>query len=151
MDTTSTNTYNLKGLPKEDFMSLFVKLKFKVRQENQYPNLLKIGREFVEKCKRVPLAVSTLADLFYSKVDEHDWISIRGNKIWHLKQKEGDILPALKLNYNQFPFHLKQCFAYCSVFPKDFQFDNDLLIRFWLGTWNSSIPYQQKSRVGRCW
>ncbi|KAL0006187.1 hypothetical protein SO802_013748 [Lithocarpus litseifolius] len=151
MDTTSTNTYNLKGLPKEDCMSLFVKLEFKVRQENQYPNLLKIGREFVEKCKGVPLALSTLADLLYSKVDEHDWISIRDNKMWHLKQKEGDILPALMLSYNQFPLHLKQCFAYCSVFPKDFQFDNDLLIRFWFGTWNSSIPCQRKSRVGRCW
>ena len=37
MDTTST--YNLKGLPVEDCMSLFVKLAFKVGQENQYANL----------------------------------------------------------------------------------------------------------------
>ena len=100
MDTTST--YNLKGLPEEDCMSLLVKLAFKVGQENQYPNLLNIGREIVKKCKGVPLAVSTLAGLLYSKVDEHEWKSIRDNEIWNLEQNEGDILPVLKLNYNQF-------------------------------------------------
>ncbi|XP_030925539.1 putative disease resistance protein RGA3 [Quercus lobata] len=130
MDTTTT--YNLKGLPEEDCMSLLVKLAFKVGQENQYPNLLNIGREIVKKCKGVPLAVSTLAGLLYSKVDEHEWKSIRDNEIWNLEQKEGDILPALKLSYNQLPFHLKQCFAYCSVFPKDYNFNNLLLIQFWM-------------------
>ncbi|XP_050258422.1 disease resistance protein RGA2-like [Quercus robur] len=128
----TATTYNLKGLPKEDCMSLFVKLAFKVGQENKYPNLLNIGREIVKKCKGVPLAVSTLAGLLYSKVDEHEWKSIRDNEIWNLEQKEGDILPTLKLSYNQLPFHLKQCFAYCSVFPKDFEFKSLCLIQFWM-------------------
>ena len=57
-------------------MSFFVKLAFKVGQENQYPNLLNIGREIVKKFKGVPLAVSTLAGLLFSKVDEHQWKSI---------------------------------------------------------------------------
>ncbi|KAM3691142.1 hypothetical protein ACJW31_09G173100 [Castanea mollissima] len=128
----TTTIYNLKGLPEEDCMSLFVKLAFKVGQENQYPNLLNIGREIVKKCKGVPLAVSTLAGLLYSKVDEHEWKSIRDNEIWNLEQKEGDILPVLKLSYNQLPFHLKQCFAHCSIFPKDYDFNNVQLIQFWL-------------------
>ena len=83
-------------------MSFFVKLAFKVGQENQYPNLLNNGREIVKKCKGVLLAGSTLASLHYSKVDEYRWKSILDNEIWNLEQKEGDILPALKLNYNQF-------------------------------------------------
>ena len=83
-------------------MSLFVKLAFKVGQENQYPNLLNIGREIVKKCKGVPLAVNTLVGLLYSKIDEHQWKSILDNEIWNLEQKEGDILPVLKLSYNQF-------------------------------------------------
>ncbi|XP_075636978.1 putative disease resistance protein RGA1 [Castanea sativa] len=128
----TTTTYNLKGLPEEDCMYLFVKLAFKVGHENQYPNLLYIGREIVKKCKGVPLAVSTLAGLLYSKVDEHEWISVRDNEIWLLEQKEGDILPALKISYNQLPFHLKQCFAYCSLFPKDYGFTNIDLIQFWM-------------------
>uniref|UniRef100_A0A7N2M2K2 Uncharacterized protein n=1 Tax=Quercus lobata TaxID=97700 RepID=A0A7N2M2K2_QUELO len=124
--------YNLEGLPEENCMSLFVKLAFKEREEEQYPNLLNIGREIVKKCKGVPLAVRTLAGPLYSKIDENEWISIRDNEIWNLEQKEGGILPALKLSYNQLPFHLKQCFAYCSVFPKDYDFNNVRLIQFWL-------------------
>ncbi|KAM3739060.1 hypothetical protein ACB098_09G177400 [Castanea mollissima] len=80
----------------------------------------------------VPLAVKTLAGLLYSKLDEHEWKFIRDNEIWHLEQNEGDILPALRLSYNQLPLHLKQCFAYCSLFPKDYEFFSIELIQFWM-------------------
>ena len=76
--------------------------------------------------------VKTLAGLLYSKVDECEWKFVRDNEIWNLEQKEGDILLALRLNYNQLPFHLKQCFAYCSLFPKDYVFTNLQLIQFWM-------------------
>ena len=128
----TATTYNLKGLPEEDCMSLFVKMAFREGQENQYPNLLNIGREIVKKCKGVPLAVSTLAGQLYSKVYEHEWKFIRDNEIWQIEQEAGDILPSLKLSYNQLPFHLKQCFVYCSVFPKGFEFNSVQLIQFWL-------------------
>ena len=125
-------TYNLDGLIQENCFSLFVKLAFKEGDEKQYPNLLQIGREIVRKCKGVPLAVKTLAGLLYSKIDEGEWKYVRDNEIWNLEQKEGDILPALRLSYNQLPFHLKQCFAYCSLFPKDYLFTNLQLIQFWM-------------------
>nr|XP_023888376.1 putative disease resistance protein RGA1 [Quercus suber] len=125
-------TYHLHGLSNEDCMSLFVKLAFKEREEKQYPNLLEIGNDIVKKCTGVPLAVRTLASLLYSKVDEREWKSVRDNEIWHLKQNEGDILLALRLSYNQLPFHLKQCFAYCSLFPKDYEFNSSLLVQFWM-------------------
>ena len=125
-------SYNLDGLSQKDCLSLFVKLAFKEGEEEQHPNLLEIGKEIVKKCRGVPLAVNTLACLLYSKVDEHGWISIGDNEIWNLNQKESGILPALMLSYNQLPFHLKPCFAYCSIFPKDFVFNNLLLIHFWM-------------------
>uniref|UniRef100_A0A7N2M1P1 Uncharacterized protein n=1 Tax=Quercus lobata TaxID=97700 RepID=A0A7N2M1P1_QUELO len=129
---STVESYNLDGLSQKDCLSLFVKLAFKEGEEEQYPNLLEIGKEIVKKCRGVPLAVNTIACLLYSKVDEHEWISIRDNEIWHLNQKESGILPALQLSYNQLPFHLKPCFAYCSIFPKDFVFNNLLLIQFWM-------------------
>jgi hypothetical protein len=138
----TTPTYKLDGLSQEECLSLFVKLAFKEGEEKQHPNLLEIGKEIVRKCKGVPLAVRTLAGLLYSKVDEKEWKHVRDNEIWNLEQKEGGILPALQLSYNQLPFHLKQCFAYCSVFPKDYQFSNFELIQSLDGTWNSSIPCQ---------
>ena len=128
----TTPTYNLDGLSQEDCLSLFVTLAFQEGEEKQYPNLLEIGKEIVEKCKGVPLAVKTLAGLLYSKLDECEWKFIRDNEIWHLEQNEGDILPALRLSYNQLPLHLKQCFAYCSLFPKDYEFSSIELIQFWM-------------------
>uniref|UniRef100_A0A7N2M0G3 Uncharacterized protein n=1 Tax=Quercus lobata TaxID=97700 RepID=A0A7N2M0G3_QUELO len=125
-------TYHLEGLSHKDCVSLFVKLAFKEGVEKQYPNLLDIGNDIVKKCKGNPLAVRTLASLLYSKVDEREWRSMRDNEIWHLKQNEGDILPALRLSYNQLPFHLNQCFAYCSLFPKDYEFSSCLLVQFWM-------------------
>ncbi|XP_059456678.1 putative disease resistance protein RGA4 [Corylus avellana] len=125
-------TYTLERLSHKDCLSLFVEWAFKEGEDKQYPNLLEIGKEIAKKCQGVPLAIRTLGSLLFSKVDEHEWESVRDSEIWRLEQKEGDILPALKLSYDQMPSHLKQCFAFCSLFPKDFLFNSDLLIQFWM-------------------
>ncbi|XP_050242527.1 putative disease resistance protein RGA3 [Quercus robur] len=132
-------TYHLDGLSHEDCMSLFKKLAFK--------ELLEIGNDIVKKCKGVPLAVRTLASLLYLKVDEREWKSVRDNEIWHLKQNEGDILPVLRLSYNQLPFHLKQCFAYCSLFPKDYEFKTSLLVQFWMAHGLLQSPDNEKQQL----
>jgi Leucine-rich repeat (LRR) protein len=124
--------YTLKGLSHDDCLSLFVKWAFKEGEDKQYPNLLEIGKEIVKKCIGVPLAIRTLGNLLFSKVDEWEWKFVRDNGIWKLEQNESDILPALKLSYDQMSSHLKQCFAFCSLFPKDHLFDSGELIAFWM-------------------
>ncbi|KAK4580612.1 hypothetical protein RGQ29_024308 [Quercus rubra] len=124
--------HNLNGLSPEDCLSLFKKLAFKDGEEKIHPNLLEIGNDIVKKCKGVPLAVMTLASLLYLKVDEGEWKRVRDNEIWRLKQNDDDVLPILQLSYNHLPLHLKKCFVYCSLFPKDFEFDNLHLIQFWM-------------------
>jgi hypothetical protein len=125
-------TYTLNCLPEADCLSLFVKWAFKEGEDKQYPNLLEIGKEIVKKCKGVPLAIRTLGSLLFSKVDEREWNFVKDNEIWKLDQNDDDILPALKLSYDQMPSHLKQCFAFCSLFPKDHWFESDVLIQFWM-------------------
>ena len=107
--------HNLNVLSTEDCLSLFVELAFKEKEEKNNPNLLKIGEVIVRKCKGVPLAVSTLANMLYSEVDEGEWNRVKNNDMWSLKQGVDDILPILQLSYNQLPFHLKRCFVYCSL------------------------------------
>ncbi|XP_059428109.1 disease resistance protein RGA2-like [Corylus avellana] len=125
-------TYNLKGLSEHDCLSLFVKCAFKEGEDLQHPNLLKIAKQIVGKCKGVPLAVRTLGSLLFSKVDEREWKFVRDNEIWKLNQNESDILPALRLSYDQMPIHLKRCFAFCSLFPKDHVFYSDELVQMWM-------------------
>ncbi|ESR34621.1 hypothetical protein CICLE_v10006818mg, partial [Citrus x clementina] len=116
--TRGITDYNLQELPYKDCLSLFMKYAFGERQK-KHPNLIKIGEKIVEKCRGNPLAVRTLGSLLYGTTDEHYWEYVRDNDIWKLKQTANDILPALRLSYDQLSPHLRQCFAYCSIFPKD--------------------------------
>lgn len=136
--------YELGGLSHEECLSLLVKCAFRDGQGKQYPNLVEIGKDIIKKCGGVPLAVRTLGGLLYLKTDEHDWVSVRDNEIWKLEQKEDDILPALKLSYDELPFDLKQCFAFCSLFPKDYKFSNLELIQMWMA--QGLIPSSQQNQ-----
>ncbi|XWS56194.1 hypothetical protein CRYUN_Cryun09bG0065400 [Craigia yunnanensis] len=142
--------YDLENLSYENSLSLFLKLAFKEGEEKQYPNLVKIGEKIVEKCKGVALAVKTLGSLLCSTIEEHDWKLVRDSEIWRLEQKENDILPALKLSYDHLPWYLKQCFAYCSVFPKDYEFTNLKLVSFWMahGFLQSSNKNEKPEDIG---
>ncbi|XP_031249203.1 putative disease resistance protein RGA4 [Pistacia vera] len=125
-------TYKLEGLSLDDCLLVFVKYAFKEGQEKQHPNLMEIGIEIVKKCGGVPLAVRALGSLLYSSTSERDWKNLRDSEIWKLDQNENNILNALRISYNHLPPHLKQCFAYSSIFPKDHSFYSVDLVQFWL-------------------
>ncbi|MED6219481.1 hypothetical protein PIB30_036169 [Stylosanthes scabra] len=116
--------HDLEALSFEDSLSLFVKWAFKEGEEKKYPDLVTIGKEIVRKCRGVPLGVRTLASLLFSKYEINVWESLRDDEIWNLPQKKDDILPALKLSYDQMPSYLRKCFAMFSLFPKDFEFQS---------------------------
>ncbi|KAI5559616.1 hypothetical protein BDE02_17G123900 [Populus trichocarpa] len=140
---------NLSLLGQEDCLSLFYKCAFKEGEKELYPNLVGIGKEIVEKCKQVPLAVINLGTQLYGKTDEKEWESVRDSEKW---EEEGDgILPALKISYQRLPTHLKRCFLYCSVFPKDYLFVDLYLVQFWMAhglIHQSSNPNEKLEDVG---
>ncbi|EOY10166.1 LRR and NB-ARC domains-containing disease resistance protein, putative [Theobroma cacao] len=126
------STHNLRGLPEKESLCLFLQFASKKGEINQYRNLVKIAKEIVRKCNGVPLVLKTLGSLLLSKTSEDDWEFVRDSEMWKLVQEEKSIFPILKLSYDQLPPYLKPCFAYLSVFPKDYEFDCMELTHFWM-------------------
>ncbi|KAI8013737.1 putative disease resistance RPP13-like protein 1 [Camellia lanceoleosa] len=126
----TVHIHRLQILPFEDCWKLFAKYAFEKGDSNSHPNLENIGKEIVKKCKALPLAAKTLAGLLRSKRDAEDWNNVLKSAIWDLP--EDNILPALRLSYHYLPAHLKRCFAYCSVFPKDYEFEMRELVLLWI-------------------
>ncbi|XP_044500139.1 disease resistance protein RGA2-like [Mangifera indica] len=122
----------IQGLSLEDSLSLFKKCAFEDGEGKDFPNLIKITENIVRKCKGVPLAVRSLGSLLFANTDEEEWLRIKGSDIWQLKQEKEDILPVLKLSYDYLPSHLKRCFAYLSLFPKNFLYDSDDVTTYWI-------------------
>ncbi|KAM1155590.1 hypothetical protein ACFX13_027056 [Malus domestica] len=68
-----------------------------------------------------------------SKNSRREWSSILESKIWELPNEEEKIMSVLKLSFdNLTPSSLKQCFAYCSMFVKDFEIEKDDLVQLWM-------------------
>ncbi|ESW22939.2 hypothetical protein PHAVU_004G008200 [Phaseolus vulgaris] len=88
---------------------------------------MKVGRRIVEKCKGLPLVLKTIGCLLRTKSSISDWKSIFESDIWELPE-HNEIIPALFLSYRCLPSHLKRCFAYCALFPKDYEFVKELIL-----------------------
>ncbi|XP_058225855.1 putative disease resistance RPP13-like protein 1 [Rhododendron vialii] len=124
--------HGLKKLPEEDCWKLFSKHAFEKGDCNEHPNLERIGRKIVGKCKGLPLAAKTLGGLLRSQRDVKDWNNILDSAIWELSEEKSNILPALRLSYHYLPSHLKRCFAFCSAFIKDYEFNMQELVSIWM-------------------
>lgn len=90
-----------------------------------------IRKKVVQKCRGLPLAAETLGGLLRWKQRDNEWDEILNSKIWYLSE-ESNILPVLKLSYHHLPSHLKRCFAYCAIFPKDYEFKEMELVYLWI-------------------
>eukprot|EP00261_Vitis_vinifera_P026053 XP_010659172.2 PREDICTED: putative disease resistance RPP13-like protein 1 [Vitis vinifera] len=125
-------SYQLGHLTDEECWLLFSQQAFKNLNSDACQNLESIGRKIAKKCKGLPLAVKTLAGLLRSKQDSTAWNEVLNNDVWDLPNEQNSILPALNLSYYYLPTTLKRCFAYCSIFPKDYVFEKEKLVLLWM-------------------
>ncbi|KAJ1382314.1 Virus X resistance protein-like, coiled-coil domain [Sesbania bispinosa] len=145
------NPYVLKGLNKEQSWTLLKKLTFGEDASKISPNLKSIGEKIAKKCGGVPLAIRTMGGFLQTINKEEDqWLSILNGDVWRLCEERQSIMPVLRLSYQNLPLGLRQCFAYCCLYPKDWKIEKDELIRLWMaqGYLESSIESQSMEDVG---
>ncbi|XP_078179391.1 putative disease resistance protein RGA4 isoform X2 [Carex rostrata] len=114
-----------------DSNSLWLILKDQAQISTLPENLEIIGREIATKCYGSPLAAKLLGRTLFGINDEEEWNRL----LQDMPDPDAvvdSILPTLKPSYELLPLHLKRCFTYCSIFPKDYEFDKDNLVKLWV-------------------
>ncbi|XP_042441192.1 putative disease resistance RPP13-like protein 1 [Zingiber officinale] len=130
----ATMPLHLEGLEMNDCLKLFTALAFPQAEED-VDQLKDIGERIVERCQGSPLATISLGKLLRSESNVDNW-EIVLNEMLALEGSANSstrpILPSLMISYHHLNYQLKQCFTYCSIFPDNFEFDKDQLVRMWI-------------------
>ncbi|XP_074287697.1 putative disease resistance protein RGA1 [Silene latifolia] len=121
--------HELQGLSKIESWHLFERMAFQAQVSDD--ELVKLGKKIVKKCTNVPLAIRVVGSLLRGQ-SISKWLSFHDKGLDYLSENNDTMTPILKLSYNQLNPSLKACFAYCAIFPKDWQINKQMLIRLWM-------------------
>ncbi|XBI78255.1 hypothetical protein VPH35_087979 [Triticum aestivum] len=94
--------------------------------------LVTIGRCIVNKCGGLPIALKTMGGLLSSKQKVQEWKVIEQSNTGDNVGGKYEVMPILKLIYKYLSSEMKQCFAFCAVFPKDYEIEKNRLIKLWM-------------------
>ncbi|XP_030455433.1 putative disease resistance RPP13-like protein 1 [Syzygium oleosum] len=130
---TGASPYPLKELSINSCTSLLAYHALGARNFERHPEFETIGKKIAERCRGLPLAAKMLGGALRNKRNPYEWEDTLNNRIWDLPTAQKDeVLPVLKLSYVHLPSYLKRCFAYCAVFPKDYEIERDELVLIWI-------------------
>ncbi|XP_022748119.1 putative disease resistance RPP13-like protein 1 [Durio zibethinus] len=137
---TNAADYSLQCLSEEDSLRMLAHNALEREDFTGHPDLKEISLEILKKCGGLPLATKTIGGLLRTNVNYDAWKVILESDIWNLPQHGSDIIPALWLSYYYLPSQLKQCFAYCSLVPKDYEFGEEEIVQLWMA---EGFPMEQ--------
>ncbi|XP_074337863.1 putative disease resistance RPP13-like protein 3 [Apium graveolens] len=120
--------YQLRFLMEDESWQLFCK-----RAEPTTPNLKKLGREMVGKCRGLPLAIVILSGLllhnksygYWSKVKEHIWRQLKEGGSFQIDE-------IMSLSYDDLSTQIKDCFLYLARYPEDHEIESNKLKLLWI-------------------
>ncbi|KAH9319334.1 hypothetical protein KI387_021103 [Taxus chinensis] len=128
----NARVYEMKHLSKEESWELFCAFDFSDFDQNlPLHHLEQIASQIEEECKRLPLAVKTVAASLTGKRSPRDWES-KLREIKEVSNKHDPIVEILELSYDSLPASLKPCFAYFSFFLEDERIKPEYLVYLWI-------------------
>ncbi|XP_038680063.1 putative disease resistance RPP13-like protein 1 [Tripterygium wilfordii] len=143
--TADVHAYCVKELPDEECLFLLAHHALAAQSFDAHLDLKDIGLELANRCNGLPLAAKVLGDLLRNKRSREEWERVLRNKLWNSRETSNSVYPILKLSYNDLPSHLKRCFVYCAIFPKDYEFDRDELVSLWMAEGFLQHPQGRKT------
>ncbi|KAL6660584.1 hypothetical protein ACP70R_001619 [Stipagrostis hirtigluma subsp. patula] len=94
--------------------------------------LRNLATDIVQRCRGLPLAVISVGSLLSSRQKiEPVWRQMYNELPCEL-EKDDQVRGILNLSYYDLPSDIRYCFLYCSLFPEDYQFSRDNLVRLWV-------------------
>ncbi|AES69013.2 putative P-loop containing nucleoside triphosphate hydrolase, leucine-rich repeat domain, L [Medicago truncatula] len=140
---TFLSVHYLTPLESEDCWSLLAGHAFGEHNDQRQSNLEEIGREVANKCYGSPFAAVALGDILRTKLSPDYWNYVLQSDIRLLI--DHDVRPFIQLNYHYLSTLLKNCFAYCSIFPKKSIIEKNLVVQLWIaeGLVESSINQEK--------
>ncbi|KAI5656738.1 hypothetical protein M9H77_25531 [Catharanthus roseus] len=126
--------HELRFLTQDEGWELFTK---RLSCNDDYRNwcsftMLDVGKEMVQKCGGLPLAIIVLGGLLAHKTKLQEWQKVKDHLWRRMKNESIEISPLLSLSYNDLPSELKQCFLYLGMFPEDYLISAEKLMWFWM-------------------
>ncbi|KAF4361001.1 hypothetical protein F8388_016810 [Cannabis sativa] len=130
--TATMAAYDIGLFSEEQSWVLFRKMAFKEEEEepSERSYQKEIGRAIVEMCRGHPVVIKMFGSLLRTSSSEEEWRSVYQNEL--LPKKDEEPVELMKLCYKHLPSTLKHCFAYCSLFPKDQEYDVQTVIKLWM-------------------
>ncbi|KAF2296376.1 hypothetical protein GH714_037632 [Hevea brasiliensis] len=121
METSTHYRHTLNLLSDDECWSIMKERAFGNGEASIPLDLECIGKEIAKKCRGVPLAAKVLGGTMGGfERDKEAWLSIMNSNVLNSSDNKDNVESVLKLSFDHLPPFLKPCFAYCSIFPKDF-------------------------------
>ncbi|XP_057802208.1 disease resistance protein RPP8-like [Salvia miltiorrhiza] len=92
-----------------------------------------IGREIVEKCNGLPLAISVVGGLLVETQTKSGWENVLDQVNSHFGTAESNISTILELSYQNLSPQLKSCFLCLACFKEDANIPTKRLVHIWVG------------------
>ncbi|TVU21905.1 hypothetical protein EJB05_31576, partial [Eragrostis curvula] len=123
-------THKVNKMNSTDGLELLMKRSFRPDEQTN-DGFWDVGRQIVQNCDGLPLAIKVIAGVLSAKRTIVEWESIRDSE-WFTHGLPEDVTGPLYLSYRHLPPQLKQCFIWCALLPPNFEIKRDSVAYWWV-------------------